>query len=165
MLVGCFFLAGNTLRMYRSPTLKSANLLSVFSSPSIITFTSASGSIVKKNGNEYRSSPVLFRTRCTAARKRPLVCRSKYWPTLQTRVLGRAGTEIHCPVGVRTSRALRDDVCKTSVRSVFVSICAYRFEGNIYTKSPNEHRARYFGHHCPGPRAVLEDNAMVSYLR
>ena len=102
MLVGCFFLAGSTFLIYISPTLKSSNFLSSFSSSK--TPTLASGSIVRKNGNEYLSWPGVLRTRCTAARNRPLVWRSRYWPTLQTSVLGIGGTLIQRPVGVRTSR-------------------------------------------------------------
>lgn len=63
ILVGCFLLAGNTLLIYRSPTL----IFSYFFPSSPIqpfnTSKSISGSIVRKKGSEYRSCPVLFRTR------------------------------------------------------------------------------------------------------
>lgn len=98
ILVGCLLLAGNTFRMYKSPTLIVSYLgLSPSSTQQSRTSRSASGSGVRKNGREYRSCPVLFLTRCTVAWNLPFDCLSRYWPTLQTNVPGLGGASTQMP--------------------------------------------------------------------
>lgn len=98
ILVGCLLLAGNTFRMYKSPTLIVSYLgLSPSSTQQSKTSRSASGSGVRKNGREYRSCPVLFLTRCTVAWNLPFDCLSRYWPTLQTNVPGLGGASTQIP--------------------------------------------------------------------
>lgn len=98
ILVGCFARAGRTLLTYKSPTLITSYL--GFSSGSTQQSKgpkSASGSMVKKKGKEYRSCPVRLRTRWTVAGNRPFECRSRYCPTLQTKVPGFGGASTQIP--------------------------------------------------------------------
>jgi hypothetical protein len=106
MLVGCLLLAGKTFRIYKSPTLIVSYLgISPSSTQQDSTARSTSGSGVRKNGNEYRSRPVLFLTRCTVAWNLPFDCRSRYSPTLQIKVPGLGGASTQMPSWLRTSRA------------------------------------------------------------
>jgi hypothetical protein len=118
MLVGCFFLAGKTLLIYSSPTLIFSNTFSASSFSSSrqhsSTANSASASGVKKKGKEYLSCPVLFLTRWTVAGNLPLVCFSRYCPTLHTKVPCCGGASTQMPSWFSTSRAGTES-CKTNV--------------------------------------------------
>lgn len=106
ILVGCFLLAGKTFRIYKSPTLIFSYLgFSPSSTQEPKTSRSASGSIVRKKGSEYRSRPVLLRTRWTVAGNWPFDCRSRYCPTLHTNVPGLGGASTQRPSWLSTSRA------------------------------------------------------------
>lgn len=165
MLVGCFCLAGNTLLMYKSPTLI-FSYLGFSSGPTQHSRTSrsTSGSIVRKNGSEYLSCPVRLRTRWTVAGNLPLDCRSRYCPTLQTKVPGLGGASTQMPSWLRTSSAGTVS-CSTRVNPVLFKssasfVCGHAQKSAAYKKNQREHPGQCWA--SPYPRELAGNTGLSS---